>query len=145
MKNKGGRPRKLTLEMKSALVDGIEKGLTLKAACKCAGVSYSSLANWKRFAKAENEGAALYKDLIVSITVASHLVWFQHRQQALSLITREDLKFRQPPKVYLTKKQREEQNITSLIERIAALEKKKAKGNFSGALVGHSEIKNHDK
>lgn len=50
MKNKGGRPGKLIPEMKSALVYGGEKGLTLKAACQCAGVSYSSLANWKRFA-----------------------------------------------------------------------------------------------
>jgi hypothetical protein len=63
----------------------------------------------------------------------------------LSLITKEDLKFRQSPKVYLTKKQKEEQKIASLIERIAVLEKKKVKSNFSGALVGHSEIKNHDK
>ena len=68
-----------------------------------------------------------------------------YRQQALSLIQNEDLKFRQSPKVFLTKKQKEEQSIASLIERVAVLEKKKAKINFSGALVGHSEIKNHDK
>lgn len=144
MKNKGGRPRKLTFEMKTAIIEGIEKGLTLRAACECAGVSYSSLANWKRFA-AQDVGATLYKDLIVGIKVASHLAWCQHRQQALASIKKEDLKFRQLPKVYHTKKQREEQNITSLIERLAALEKKKVKSNFSGALVGHSKIKNHDK
>lgn len=50
------------------------------------------------------------------------------------IITKENLKFRQSPKVYLTKKQREEQDITSLIERIVALEKKKAKISFYGAL-----------
>ncbi len=43
MKNKGGRPRKLTPEIKDAIVEGVEKGFTLKAACKYAGVSYASL------------------------------------------------------------------------------------------------------
>lgn len=129
MKNKGGRPRKLTHEMKTAIVEGIEKGLTLKAACKCAGVSYASLANWKRFAKTEDDKAALYQDLIVSIDIAKRLAWCQHRQQALSSIKKEDLKFRQPQKKYLTKKEREEKITADLIERMNMLERKRSKFN----------------
>ena len=39
MKNKGGRPLKLTSEVKEALISGVKEGLTLKAACKGAGIS----------------------------------------------------------------------------------------------------------
>uniref|UniRef100_UPI002627E341 transposase n=1 Tax=uncultured Legionella sp. TaxID=210934 RepID=UPI002627E341 len=78
MKNKGGRPRKLTPEIKDAIVEGVEKGFTLKAACKYAGVSYGSLANWKRLAKADDVDAVLYQDLITSINVATRLLWCQH-------------------------------------------------------------------
>ena len=48
MTNKGGRPLKLTSDVKEALFSGLRKGLTLKAACKCAGISYSTLANWRQ-------------------------------------------------------------------------------------------------
>lgn len=125
MKNKGGRPRKLTLEIKDAIVEGIGKGFTLKAACKYAGVSYASLANWKRLAKADDVGAVLYQDLISSIDVATRLLWCQRRQQALSAIRQQDLKFKEPNKRrYQTKKEIETQNILNLFERLAILEQR---------------------
>lgn len=128
MKNKGGRPRKLTYEIKDAIVEGVEKGMTLKAACKYAGISYAALANWKKLAKIEAEESALYKDLILSIDAASRLAWCQYRQQALSSIKKEDLKFKQPQKkIYLTKKEIEEKNIAYLMEGIIMLEKRMLK------------------
>lgn len=127
MKNKGGRPRKLTDEIKDALIEGIEKGLTLKAACKCAGISYASLANWKKFAKAEDDEAELYTDLIRSINAAIRYAQYQQRQQALASIKKEDFKFRQPQKTKLSKKEKEAQRtndaIVSIRERIAMLER----------------------
>lgn len=128
MKDKGGRPRKLTQEIKDAIVVGVAKGLTLKAACKCAGISYASLANWKRLAKTEDEDAMLYQDLITNIDVATRLLWCQHRQQALSALRKEDLKFQAPKKKsYQTKKEKEAQNILNLFERLVILEKRRYK------------------
>jgi len=46
MENKGGRPIKFTDLVIEDIIFGIGKGLTLKAACKFAGVSYSTLAWW---------------------------------------------------------------------------------------------------
>ncbi len=127
MKNKGGRPRKLTQEIKDALIEGIEKGLTLKAACKCAGISYASLANWRKFAKAENDEAELYTDLIRSINAAIRYAQYQQRQQALASIKKEDFKFRQPQKTKLSRKEKEAQRTNDAIarirERIMTLEK----------------------
>lgn len=133
MKNKGGRPRKLIHEIKDALIEGIEKGLTLKAACKCAGISYASLANWKKFAKAEDDEAELYTDLIRSINAAIRYAQYQQRQQALTSIKKEDFKFRQPQKTKLSKKEKEAQRtndaIASIRERVAMLEKREINCN----------------
>lgn len=127
----GGRPRKLTQEIKDALIEGIEKGLTLKAACQCAGISYASLANWKKFAKAEDNEAQLYADLIRSINAAIIYAQYQQRQQALASIKKEDFKFRQPQKIKLSQKEREAQNLNNVMnsfsERIAALERARHK------------------
>lgn len=129
MKNKGGRPRKLIHEIKDALIEGIEKGLTLKAACKCAGISYASLANWKKFAKAEDDEAELYSDLISSVNAAIIYAQYQHRQKALASIKKEDFKFRNIPTIKLTRKEKEVQKINNVIDgistRIAALEKRR--------------------
>jgi len=46
MKYKGGRPVKFTGTVLEDIISGIAQGLTLKAACKLAGVSYSTLAWW---------------------------------------------------------------------------------------------------
>lgn len=48
MKNSGGRPIKLSSLVRDALIAGVRQGLTLKAACKCAGISYSTFANWRQ-------------------------------------------------------------------------------------------------
>lgn len=45
MNNKGGRPEKFPDSIEN-IIEGIRKGLTLKAACRYAGVSYSALAYW---------------------------------------------------------------------------------------------------
>ncbi|CAM4473105.1 MAG: hypothetical protein LEGION0403_FIIPPAGN_01455 [Legionella sp.] len=126
MKSKGGRPRKLTHEIKNAIVEGIEKGFTLKVACKYAGVSYASLANWKRLAKTEDVDAVLYQDLITSIDVTMRLLLcHQRRQQAFST-HRQNLKFNEPKKrSYQTKKEIEAQNIFNLFERLVILEQRR--------------------
>jgi hypothetical protein len=48
MKNSGGRPIKLNCIVREAIISGVRQGLTLKAACKCAGISYSTFANWRQ-------------------------------------------------------------------------------------------------
>ncbi|RUQ96566.1 transposase [Legionella septentrionalis] len=128
MKNKGGRPRKLTYEIKDAIVEGVKKGYTLKAACKYAGVSYASLANWKRLAKTKDADTILYQDLITDIDAAIRLLWRQHRQQGLSAFRPEDLKFKAFRKRnYQHKKEIEDQKILNLFERLVILEKRKYK------------------
>lgn len=124
MKNKGGRPRKLTSAIKDAIIDGIKKGLTLKAACKCAGISYSSLANWKKFVNAEDDETDLYAELVVSVNLAMRQAWFQHREKALSSIKNDDFKFKLKPRK-LNRKEREEKwsndAIAKLRERLEKL------------------------
>ncbi len=46
MKNIGGRPIKFTNSVLEDVIYGIAQGFTLKASCKFAGVSYSTLAWW---------------------------------------------------------------------------------------------------
>lgn len=46
MKNMGGRPIKFTALVVKDIIYGIAQGFTLKASCKFAGVSYSTLAWW---------------------------------------------------------------------------------------------------
>lgn len=46
MKSIGGRPIKLTDSVLADIIYGIGRGLTLKASCKYAGISYSALAWW---------------------------------------------------------------------------------------------------
>jgi hypothetical protein len=42
----GGRPTKFTAEVRSKILEGIEKGHTLEFACTYAGVTYSAVRNW---------------------------------------------------------------------------------------------------
>lgn len=46
MRNKGGRPSKLTEEVKNRLLDALRMGNYYEAACAYAGVSYSTLRGW---------------------------------------------------------------------------------------------------
>lgn len=128
MKNKGGRPRKLTREIKDALIDGVSRGLTLKAACKCAGISYSSLANWKKLARGGDQDADVYTDFIANINAAIRYAQYQQRQQALALIKKEDFKFKKRKKnIRLTPKEMEANLIAHLVAQVEALEKKESK------------------
>ncbi|WP_412758185.1 transposase [Legionella bozemanae] len=127
MKNLGGRPRKLTQEIKEAIIEGVSRGLTLKAACKCAGISYSSLAYWKRFTKLEGEEAIFYADLTRGINAAIRFAQYQQRQKALAALQLGDYKFRSTTKIKLTRKEREQQVIENIGKRIEALEKKRYK------------------
>src|SRR5689334_21073211 len=45
---KSGRPTKLNDNVKRALLNSVEYGRTLKGACKDAGISYSTFANWRQ-------------------------------------------------------------------------------------------------
>ena len=105
----------------------IQGVLTLKAACKCAGISYASLANWKKFARAEDDEAELYGDLIRNINAAVIYAQYQHRQQALASIKKEDFKYKQPQKIKLSQKEKDAQRTNDIIanirDRIATLER----------------------
>lgn len=58
VKNNGGRPTKLTEAVSRMIYDGVARGLTFKAACRCAGVSYSALAGWMaKGRRASQQGA----------------------------------------------------------------------------------------
>jgi transposase len=48
MRNRGGRPIILNAEVREGLIAAVRQGLTLKAACKCVGISYSTFANWRQ-------------------------------------------------------------------------------------------------
>jgi hypothetical protein len=62
--------KKITLERKNIVIDGIEKGLTIKAACSAAGISHLPLIDCKRFLQiSDDEQADLYAQLRI------HLNW----------------------------------------------------------------------
>lgn len=48
MQNKGGRPTSYSPDVKETILNCIRQGMTLKAACKEARISYSTLASWDR-------------------------------------------------------------------------------------------------
>jgi hypothetical protein len=62
------RPTKLN-QVKEILLASIKEGLTLKAACRCAGISYPAFSSWKRKAAQalakgqENEYSVLIKEI----------------------------------------------------------------------------------
>lgn len=71
MKNKGGRPGKLSNEIKQVLINGVLNGLTLKASCKLAGISYSTFASWRVRGRLAKVGECdEYKQLMDSINSA---------------------------------------------------------------------------
>jgi len=81
MKNKGGRPIKFTDAVVEDILSGISKGFTLKAACKFAGVSYSTLAWWvskgKQAKKVEIKNK--YTNVLERINHATHVEKLKHR------------------------------------------------------------------
>lgn len=83
VKDKGGRPSKLSKIVSSMIFDGVAQGLTYKAACKGAGVSYSSLAGWMAKGRkalkdgVENEFSALAQSLKAK---SDELRWKNYRE-----------------------------------------------------------------
>lgn len=57
----GGRPSKLSEEVKETLVEGIEAGLPYKLACEAAGIGYSTFRDWMKNAEkiAAGEGKGI--------------------------------------------------------------------------------------
>lgn len=93
--SKTGRPLKLTGVVGQAIVDGITQGLTLKAACKCAGISYSTLALWMAKAKRamkQNE-VNEYTHLMTVIKIESMRMWKQHRDGSYSSLGARDFRY----------------------------------------------------
>jgi len=76
-----GRPAKFTDTVIEAILQGIRNGLTLKAACKGAGISYSTLAAWVYRGKVarrngvENKFTALQE----KIDAVNTAVWLERR------------------------------------------------------------------
>jgi hypothetical protein len=79
----GGRPVKLTETAIGAIIEGIRQGLTFKAACKGAGLSYSTFASWMyrgRVSKKnglENE----FTTLLGRIDAVTHALWLRRRDK----------------------------------------------------------------
>lgn len=127
MKNKGGRPRKLTPEIKEAILEGVRKGLNLKAVCKSAGISYSALASWKRYVKIKDDNEAdLYAELRISIDNEMECAGRQHRETVLANLKEEDFKFRKKKRAApINRKERAEKRsidaIANLRERFEKL------------------------
>jgi DNA invertase Pin-like site-specific DNA recombinase len=81
MKNIGGRPIKLTDSVIENILYGIAHGLTLKASCKLAGVSYSTLAWWLSKGKQAKRSNIRnkYTDVLERINHATHAEKIKHR------------------------------------------------------------------
>jgi hypothetical protein len=77
------RPPKITEEIADLIVQGVQAGLTRKAACKSVGVSYSALAAWLARGKCSKENGIedKYTALLVRIESASTVVWRQNRSK----------------------------------------------------------------
>lgn len=95
MKNKGGRPIKLSSLVRDALIAGVRQGLTLKAACKCAGISYSTFANWRqknRKLLAQGVPTERY-EFVAAIDIEMCHVQRKHRQAVLAGLKSRDYRY----------------------------------------------------
>lgn len=94
MKNKGGRPLKLTNEMREALISGVKEGLTLKAACKGAGISYSTFANWRQKCRRapKNEDPTPLAQFVAEVEIESN--HFQREYRLAARVNRKPRDFR---------------------------------------------------
>lgn len=92
MRNRDGRRSKLNGEIKDALIAGVSRGLTLKAACKCAGISYSTLASWRQKCRKEskNEEPSELAQLIACIDLEVSYQQREHRLAAMSCLKPRD-------------------------------------------------------
>jgi hypothetical protein len=82
MKDIGGRPIKFTDSVVEDILCGIAHGLTLKASCKLAGVSYSTLAWWMSKGKLAKQSNIKnkYTDVLERINHATHAEKIKHRK-----------------------------------------------------------------
>lgn len=92
MKNQGGRPLRLTNEIKEALIAGVKQGLTLKAACKCAGISYSTFANWRQKSRQrrEDEEPTELDQLVACVDIEANYQQAEHRLAARTALKPRD-------------------------------------------------------
>ena len=68
LRRKRGRPTKLTLDVKDVICNGIRKGLTYELAAQLAGVTKTSLMNWKVWGDTQKSGK--YFDFLTEVTHA---------------------------------------------------------------------------
>lgn len=54
--SKGGRPSKLTEEVKQKLTEALENGNSLEPSCAYAGISYQTFRNWLERGESEGKG-----------------------------------------------------------------------------------------
>jgi hypothetical protein len=82
-KHPGGRPIKFTDVVIEAILEGVRQGLTLKAVCKGAGISYSTLAAWLYRGKvSKKEGIEnRFTALLDQIDSATRLIWIEKRKR----------------------------------------------------------------
>lgn len=95
MKNQGGRPLRLTNEIKEALIAGVKQGLTLKAACKCAGISYSTFANWRQKSRRrlEDEEPTELDQLVACVDIEVSYQQREHRLAARTALKQRDFRY----------------------------------------------------
>lgn len=91
----GGRPIKLTDSVLEDIIYGIGKGLTLKASCKFAGISYSALAWWMSKGKQAKQIDITnqYTAVLERINQATYAERLKHRKKFLSTFTPRDFRY----------------------------------------------------
>jgi transposase-like protein len=95
MMHKGGRPTKLNDEIKTLLLEGIRGGLALKAACRYAGISYSTFANWRQQynRRADSEASKPLVELCAAVEAEIRHQREQHRLDALARFKNRDWRY----------------------------------------------------
>ncbi len=95
MKNARGRPIKLTDSVLEDVIYGIGKGLTLKASCKYAGISYSALAWWIAKGKKAKmvDMANKYTVVMERINQAAYAEKQKHREKFLLSLSLRDFRY----------------------------------------------------
>ncbi|MBX3708216.1 MAG: hypothetical protein KIT56_00905 [Gammaproteobacteria bacterium] len=91
----GGRPIKLTDSVLEDIIYGIGKGLTLKASCKFAGISYSALAWWMSKGKQAKkiDASNRYTVVLERIKQATYAEKIKHRKKFLLTISPRDFRY----------------------------------------------------
>jgi hypothetical protein len=95
MKGVSGRPIKLTDSVLEAIIYGIGKGLTLKASCKYAGISYSALAWWMSKGKQAKkiDITNQYTAVLERIKQATYAEKLKHRKKFLLTLNLRDFRY----------------------------------------------------